>query len=241
MEKKLGLSTVEKDRVETLMLGSPFNYEKQLKVITPTFLASPKMSAIYEKDVENIIITLSQHFDHGTLGLFTSYKMMKSIYYNVADSFKKRERVILMQGKDSTRSDLVKNFKEVRNSFLFGTDSFWEGVDVPGDALEALLIVKLPFSVPTEPVIEVRIEDIEKRGLNSFMHFSVPEAILKFKQGVGRLIRSAEDRGVVYILDSRVTNTRWGEAFVNSLPVPPIAPKSLKQLISLTEESFKDE
>ncbi|PID26637.1 MAG: hypothetical protein CR982_09310 [Candidatus Cloacimonadota bacterium] len=241
MQKKLGLSSVEKERVETIMLGSPFDHENQLKVITPTFLASPKMSTVYEKDVENVITALAENFDQGTLGLFTSYKMMKSVFYNVSDLFKKKDRVLLMQGKDSTRSDLIKNFKNVKNSFLFGTDSFWEGVDVPGNSLEALLIVKLPFSVPTEPVIEARIEDLEKRGLNSFMHFSVPEAILKFKQGVGRVIRSAEDRGIVYILDSRVINTRWGQAFVNSLPVLPKSPRNMSQLIKITEESFKNE
>ncbi|MBN1970315.1 MAG: 3'-5' exoribonuclease [Candidatus Delongbacteria bacterium] len=238
MQKKLGLAEIDPDKIETLMLGSPFNLKKQLRVITPSFIASPKMSAIYEKDVENILGELIENFDQGTLVLFTSYKLMSSMAYKLRDKFKKTGRTLLVQGKESTRTDLVKNFKKIRNSFLFGTDSFWEGVDVPGDALEALVIVKLPFSVPTEPVIEARIEEIEKSGNNSFMHYSVPEAILKFKQGIGRLIRTADDYGAVYILDSRVINTRWGQAFVNSLPVLPEIPKNLQNLKTITEEIF---
>jgi len=239
MLKKLGLDNFGDHKIDTLLLGSPFDLPNQLKVVTPTYFANPRNSAVFENDLVDFINLLATDFNHGTLVLFTSYKMMNDIHRRVKDNFQKLNRLLIIQGKDGSRSDNLKQFKFVENSFLFGTDSFWEGVDVPGKALEALIIVKLPFAVPTEPVVQARVEALEKEGQDSFMGYSVPEAILKFKQGVGRLIRSQSDQGLVYVLDSRVTNTRWGQAFVNSLPVRPTSVRNLRELKSVSMEMFQ--
>ncbi|MBU4485424.1 MAG: hypothetical protein KKD38_00720, partial [Candidatus Delongbacteria bacterium] len=171
--------------------------------------------------------------DNGTLVLFTSYVQMNNIYRGIKSNFIKKDRLLAIQNKDTSRTNLIKRFKAIRNSFLLGTDSFWEGIDVPGNALHTLVISKLPFAVPTEPVIQARTEELEKRGEDSFMGYSVPETILKLKQGLGRLIRHRNDSGIVLILDSRIVNTRWGRAFLNSLPVQSEIPKTFTELKKL--------
>jgi ATP-dependent DNA helicase DinG len=124
---------------------------------------------------------------------------------------------------------------------LLGTDSFWEGIDVPGEALEVLSIVRLPFAVPSEPLVAAHMEELEKEGKNSFMHYSVPEAILKFRQGFGRLIRNGTDRGAVVILDSRVLTTRYGRAFLEALPVAHRAFESPDEMIETLRDWFETE
>ncbi len=230
MLKKLGLDEYEEDRLETLMLGTPFDMKSQLEIIAPRYIATPKNGIVFESDMTEILKYLCDEHDNGTLVLFTSYAQMNNIYHAVKSHFIRKDRILALQNRETSRTNLIKQFRSVRNSFLLGTDSFWEGVDVQGEALHTLVIGKLPFAVPTEPVIAARIEELEKNGINSFMGYSVPEAILKLKQGIGRLIRHRNDTGVILILDSRVVNTRYGMAFINSLPVEPKIPSNFADL-----------
>jgi Rad3-related DNA helicase len=161
------------------------------------------------------------HKNHptGMLALFTSYSTLNYLYQQLKQYFESEKILLLAQGKSGSRTNIINQFREHQNSILFGTDSFWEGVDVPGEALELLLITKLPFDVPTEPLIAARMEKIKQSGGNPFMDYAVPEAIIKFRQGFGRLIRHKEDFGAVLVCDNRLSRMQYGSQFLNSLPV----------------------
>ncbi|MCK4894459.1 MAG: helicase, partial [Calditrichia bacterium] len=133
--------------------------------------------------------------------------------------FESEKIPLLAQGKSGGRHAIINEFKKNSPSFLFGTDSFWEGIDVPGQALELLLLTKIPFDVPTDPIIQAKAEMIEREGGNPFMDYTVPEAVIKFRQGFGRLIRSTSDTGAVIILDNRIIKKIYGRVFLESLPV----------------------
>jgi ATP-dependent DNA helicase DinG len=152
-----------------------------------------------------------------TLILFTSYESLKSAHRAAVTYLKGFKGLIMKQGDDDN-SRLLEKFKNDNESVLFATDSFWQGVDIPRESLSQVIIVKLPFTVPNDPVFTARSEAIEKRGGNSFMELSVPEAVIKSRQGLGRLIRRGDDRGVVTVLDRRIYEKRYGINFVSSMP-----------------------
>ena len=149
-----------------------------------------------------------------TFVLFTSYDLLNKVF-NLLDP-KLRDYPLYKQG-DLSPSRMLEKFRQ-EPSVIFGTNSFWQGVDIPGDALSSVVITKLPFDVPSDPLVEARVEDLKKRRINPFRHFQIPRAIIQLRQGFGRLIRTAHDRGVVSILDSRIVRRGYGEQFIASLP-----------------------
>jgi ATP-dependent DNA helicase DinG len=213
---RIGLDAVPLERRTELILPAPFDYEKQVLLAVPMDMPDPRHPTFAQELGKSIFkaITIS---DGRAFVLFTSYGLLNMIYRQLEESLSMVGIKVLKQGSEN-RHELLKRFKRDKTSVLFGTDSFWEGVDVEGDALESVIITKLPFKVPSEPIVEARYEAIEKNGGNPFMEFAVPLAVLKFKQGFGRLIRRKTDRGSVIIFDNRVIQKSYGKKFINSLP-----------------------
>lgn len=207
--------------VEAMQIGSPFDYAQQMKIHLVRRMPEPG-----SRDYEAALARWIRHFVRKSGGrafvLFTSYKLLQRLAEELDDFFRTEGIRLLVQGGGSSRGQLIETFKEDETSVLFGTDSFWTGVDVPGKALSNVIITRLPFAVPDHPLTQARLEWIEERGGNSFMEYSVPEAVLKLRQGVGRLIRSAEDRGLVVILDNRILSKRYGKIFLEAMPEAPV-------------------
>jgi len=195
------------------LVGSPFDYASQALLYLPGHLPSPKSPDYADAAAEEIAALMA--ITHGrALLLFTSYRMMESVYERCASKIDGR---VLKQGEMS-RARLLEAFVTETPAVLFATGSFWQGVDVPGEALSCVVIDRLPFAAPDDPVLAARIAHLERHGRNAFMEFQVPMAALALKQGVGRLIRSVDDRGVVAVLDHRLTRMPYGRVFLNSLP-----------------------
>ncbi|HCR18236.1 MAG TPA: hypothetical protein DIU35_12205, partial [Candidatus Latescibacteria bacterium] len=236
--RRMGLDTLP-DKVRSLCLGSPFDYDSQALVCTPEFMPSPK-SMEFQSAVDDTLQNLAVHVRRGTLALFTSYGMLNRTYNTIRSALQSEGILLLGQGIDGSRTNITDRFKENEQAMLLGTDSFWEGIDVPGEALQILGIVRLPFAVPSDPIVAAHMEELEKQGKNPFLHYSVPEAILKFRQGFGRLIRKKSDKGAVIVLDSRVLSTRYGRAFLEALPVAHRSFKNQSEMIEKIQSWFSD-
>lgn len=198
---------------------SPFNYEKQAFLTVPTDLPDPSHETFTLKASEFIFSSVEAS-NGSAFVLFTSYAMMKECERILKPGLLENRYSLFCQN-DQSRNALLNNFRNTKKAVLFGTDSFWEGVDVVGDALRLVIIVKLPFKAPTDPLFEARSEFITKNGGSPFFHYSLPSAIVKFKQGFGRLIRNKDDRGCVVCLDSRLIRKGYGKKFLKSLPACP--------------------
>ncbi len=214
-QKKVGAEAREAHRVE-----SPFDYEANTRIYVASDVPAPS-----PEDARLAIDSLIDYIEFcvdkvpgGTLALFTSYSDLRKAGDALESRFEQAGRRFFAQGQGLSRSELTEGFRAARNGVLFGTDSFWTGVDVPGPALSQVIVTRLPFDVPSHPIAEAKSERIKENGGNPFAELTLPDALIKFRQGIGRLIRKKDDKGIVTILDSRVLQKSYGRQFLQSLP-----------------------
>jgi len=207
-------SRLNADEADELVLGSPFDFESSTLLYLVNDVPEPGEGNAYQREVEAALIRLAKATNGRMLALFTSYAQLRRTSQTIGPALTDAGIQVYEQGEGASTNTLLETFREADKAVLLGTRAFWEGVDIPGDALSVLVIVKLPFDVPTDPIIAARAETFD----DAFNEYNLPEAILRFRQGFGRLIRTQSDRGVVVILDKRVLTKRYGRQFIESLP-----------------------
>lgn len=241
MIDQLGLrEAADTDRLLTSMLPSPFNYRNQALLVIPRDFPSVKGSVGDEHFVSMLVQSLADTAvaTRGRmLVLFTSYRMLRQVYDPLKEQLSSEGITVIGQGMDSgSRTKLTRRFQGQEASVLLGTSSFWEGVDIPGEALTSLAIVRLPFQPPNHPLVEAKSERLQKEKKNPFMKLSVPQAVIRFKQGFGRLVRSSQDRGIVVVYDTRILESYYGKYFLYSLPGPKMEHMPTEQMVPRISE-----
>lgn len=236
LSNRIGLNQLKSEKLRLVKIPPSFDYKRQVIVSIPTDL--PNLNAPdFTQKLAHVIFRALEISRGRAFILFTSYSLLNQVFGLLESKLARQGIVALKQGQ-LARHQLLQKFKTDTTSVLFGTDSFWQGVDVEGEALESVILTKLPFKVPTEPIIEARIQAIERNGGNAFMEYSVPQAVIKLKQGFGRLIRKKTDRGSVFILDKRIIEKYYGRVFLQSLPESQMATGPANIVLQKVEQFF---
>lgn len=231
---------IPEDRLITNKIKSPFSYHDQVQLLIPNDFPDVKGNNVddFIYSTCEAILSLAEITKGRMLVLFTSYDMLKRSYYLLKETLDS-EYILIAQGISSgSRSRLKKNFINFNKAILLGTSSFWEGVDIPGEDLSCLMIVRLPFQPPNHPVYEAKASFLKEQGKNAFFELSLPNAVIRFKQGFGRLIRSSNDRGIVFVCDARMMKARYGKYFTDSIPDVPTNFDSTNELMQKAKEWF---
>ncbi|MFW5915057.1 MAG: helicase C-terminal domain-containing protein [Planctomycetota bacterium] len=233
MRERLGAEEMKETELWCAAVGSPFNYHTQTLMAVPTFLpdAGGRRSEDYDEQLSELLIDLLRTTRGRALVLFTSYSLLNGVYDAIKRPLEREGVPVLAQGRDGSRGTITSLFREVTGSVLLGTQSFWEGVDISGETLSCLVLTKLPFHVFTEPLVRGRIEYLRARGINPFGHYTLPEAVITFRQGFGRLIRHRNDSGVVVVTDRRLVTKSYGRNFLRDIPAEHTVFKQKKPLM----------
>jgi ATP-dependent DNA helicase DinG len=220
LKARLGLDALDEERLVERNVGSPFDYPEQCAVLVPMFLPEPGGDrADYAEKVGELLSDLFRRTRGRAMALFTSYDMLRRTTERLQEGLRGSNIQVLAQGASGSRENITRLFKQDLESVLMGTHSFWEGVDLVGETLSCLVVARLPFAVYTDPIHEARCEQVETEGKSAFFGYSLPNAVIRFRQGFGRLIRHRTDRGVVVVTDRRIVSKRYGSWFRRSLPV----------------------
>jgi len=205
---------MDREAVHTREFHSPFYYDEQVRYYQYGGKNGQNPSL-----VADLMYQLHKSYNKRMMALFTSRQALNQVYRELQKKPDGRKLPIFAQVSGSSRYAMLRGMHRTKNGILLGTNAFWEGVDLPRDLLEILIISKLPFSVPTEPITQAYSRMLDEQGRNAFMNFSVPEAVVRFRQGFGRLIRTIEDEGLFIVMDERVVEKRYGSAFSDAIPV----------------------
>ncbi|MBU0508508.1 DEAD/DEAH box helicase [bacterium] len=240
IRESLGLCAIaEADRLRETIVGSPFALADQMRVLVPLFIPDPRRGGVgYGEAICRIAANIVERFPRGTLILSTSNDLASKLTSALAPVVLRKGRALLSQSSGGSLPDLLDSFRKSRDGVLIGAMSLWEGIDVVGEALQILIVTRLPFDVPTEPWVAARCDAMQETGLDSFGQYSVPVATLRLKQGLGRLIRHPEDRGIAIVMDPRLFTARYGQMIRESLPVQPSPTRTEEDLMQQMEEFF---